>query len=100
MSCVTSKEFKIPNVKVIMVVKYLCQTPTSLATKHYISFMQFSTTRTKQIDKNIIERNKHSESRIHDLNFQKHEPLESVYFMTSQPQCKHSYEKDNFIKTR
>ena len=53
--------------------------------------MQFSTTKTKQDDKDIIQREKRSESKIHDLDIQRHELLESVSFMTSQPQREHSY---------
>ena len=61
--------------------------------------MQFSTTTTKQDDKYIIQLEKNSDSRIRDLDIQRHELLASVSFMTPQPEHRHSYKKGTLIQT-
>ena len=72
--------------------------PTSLANYNVVSFEQFSTAKTEQDDKYMIQLEKHSDSRIHDLDIQRHKLLASVPFMTSQPDHKHSYNKGTLMK--
>ena len=60
--------------------------------------MQFSTTKTKQDDKYIIQLENHSESRIHDLDIQRNQLLASVSVMTSQPEHKHSYKEGTLMR--
>ena len=52
----------------------------------------------KQDHKHIIQHEKHSDSRIHELDIQRHKLLESVSFVTSKPEHKYSYEKVTLMK--
>ena len=62
--------------------------------------MQFSTTKTKQDDKCIIQLEKYSQSRIHDLDIQRNQLIASVYFMTSPPEHKYNYKEGTLMRKK